>query len=210
MLTIAVHGLFQEHVRLENQDRLEITAELADNPQLRRFRFVLPATSSSDPLQQVAETFRLHEGSLAHTYPLPEWEGSWFSFRSEQKDRRVVIALDTQLATFPDLRDALEAFDRGRRIAPTSVRNWLQCARDWQAKHDFSVSFRCARAALERSKLPYIRIVTKDDTGLKFHAAQSTFDAGQQEQAVHMVMQLAEARLRLLEKASQESRTLSE
>lgn len=201
MLTLAVQGLFQERIKMESPGRMEVRGVLQGKRDLQLFRYILPVAESSDPLLPLSETFLEYQQALDREYPPSDWEGSWYSIRTSESSGRILVLVDTRLSEFPQLDAALLEFDRTKRIAPTSIRNWLEAARTLRQAGKFEEAFRCATAALQRSKLPHIRILSKDDTSLKYRAASSTFDGGHQEQGVDMVVKLAEARLQLLERS---------
>lgn len=199
MLTIMRPQVFRERIA-DGPRGVEVSGYLgADAAGREVFRFE-PGRQLAELLGLVLQRFRERGAQLKGEVPAPSDTGTWYVAESGS-DRWIASA--SEVEKIAELRSALHNLDRSARLAPQCIKNWLDSATASLAAGNPDLAFRQATAALESSRLPHLEIAAKDESTLKVRAAQSTFSGGKKAEGVAMVMRLAEARLKLIEKTWQ-------
>ena len=197
MLTILRPQLFQERITAGHAG-LQVHAFLIAGAEQEAFRFDAAQQSAADLLRNLAERFHEHQASLSTRQPPSQSEDAWYEIANGAEK---LVASEADVQKLVDLREALLTLDRTGGLALRSTREWLKLAAAGSQAGDFDRAFRCASAALDRVRLPHLAVRMKDDSFLKYRAAQETFASGRRPEAVAMVTRLAESRLNLLEQA---------
>ncbi len=184
---------FSETASPLNTDSLEVRAAREDGQTV--FRFEARLERALERFEELHEAARSRFRRDKHDIPS---EDLVFEISGPAPGEAIVLnRLDLDDA--PPIREMLLKIDKEAQLAPRSIREWLKAAEAHKARRQYAEAFQCATIALQRGHLPYIRLRIKDDTAQKHSAAQLTFDAGGQAQAVDIAIRLAANYLRLLE-----------
>lgn len=190
VLTLTFQPLFKEQISLQDASHLAVKASFLDDKRETIFDYVIEML---DPFGEIAKSFSISAKKFSGREPNQSWNGSWYKF--EQENQPAIVARDHQIESSEQIRQALLKLDINAGLTINSVKNWLKLSDEKMQQKNFDKAFAFAKAALERVRLPHIKILAKDDISLKILEAQATFDAGQKKQAVEIIMQLAEERL---------------
>ena len=194
-LKIKYSRSFTETASPLSADMLEVRAARDDGQTV--FRFEARLERSLERFEELYAAARSRFWRDKHDLPS---DGLMFEFSGGTSGEQILVGrLDLDDA--PLIREKLLEIDKDAQLAPRSMGEWLKTAQARKASGQYAEAFQCATIALERGHLPYIRLRIKDDTAQKHSAAQLTFDAGGQAQAVDIAVRLAENYLRVLENA---------
>ena len=195
MLRIVYANGYREEITASMSDAISIHSYGPDGHEL--FSLKARWAGASKQLKAVADQIRTHGSTVK-----PETGGGEARFEAIPQaggPAPAVVAAD--VGGFTALRAALLELDKGGRLAPATMRHWLEAAESRQALHQLETAFQCGVAALERGHLPHIRLLLKDDTSNKRRAAGETFVDGNHAEAVAMILRLARNYLKLIEDA---------
>ncbi len=193
VLTITCQGKFSERILEVSPDSIQIQGFLFGKENHELFR-TSTIPFSDYLIRNVWESFQLHSDELTAKNAESELQGCWFS-ASGRSTQPELVATYGEIERLSDLATSLRELDRTEGLTAASIRHWLKAARARVISGDLDEAYLCAAAALERSSLPYLTIMGKDDSSLKYRAAQATYDVGRKAEAVEMIIQLAERRL---------------
>lgn len=195
---IGYQPVFVEAVTLKD-GRLHVAGQLSpEDPEL--FEYDAAAPSAAADYRDILGQIRASGEQSVKGVPEPGYEGPWFAGnpQSEQVAERRLILSDRLQPSSP-LLVSLVALDREASLAVRSARGWINAARTTLEINDTEHAYACARAAVFRLRLPYIQVLAKDDSAMKLKAARATYDAGRAADAVNVLIQAAEGRIKLLE-----------
>jgi hypothetical protein len=201
MITIAYQPAFWERIRAKSATEINVEGGLFPADGKPVWSYVATDDRGAELVAGVFRALRDNGKELTADPPGSDWEGAWCMADSPDGDRRYV-ALDNHMEVISDIRDALLELDKNGRLAVQSAQRWLAVAEKEERAGNFAKALQYAEAAWRRSRLPYIRLKTKDDTPLKFFAAKETFETSQG-QGVAMAIGIARNHLKVLEQAWQ-------
>ncbi len=195
MLRIVYSSGFREEIAASAPDTISVHAYGPDGHEI--FSLSAHGKGAARQLKSVLDQIRSH-GATAKS------ESGVGDTRIEampQPGVPAALVATADLGSLPALQESLLQLDQGGHLAPATMRHWLEAAESRQALQQLETAFQCGVAALERGRLPHIRLRIKDDTSDKQMAARITFDNGKQAEAVAMILRLASNYLKLLEDA---------
>src|SRR5205823_1891023 len=138
--------------------------------------------------------FRADQAKLDRQAPATDWIGMWCSI--EDVDKGLLVARDEQIEEMPRLRDALAEFDKKARLTFTAIEKWQAAAKAQLEATQLDHALKYAESAFRCSRFPYVVVKTKDDTLLKLKAAHATFESGSEKEAIQMILQLIDQRVK--------------
>ncbi len=195
MLRIVYPSGFREEIAASAPDTMSVHAYGHDGHEI--FSLNAHGKGAARQLKSVLDQIRSHGATVKS-------EAGAGDTRIEampQPGVPAAVVATADLGNLPALRESLLQLDQGGHLAPATMRHWLEAAESRQALHQLETAFQCGVAALERGRLPHLRLRIKDDTSDKQMAARITFDNGKQADGVAMILRLARNYLKLLEDA---------
>lgn len=139
--------------------------------------------------------------ALVRFLPSEEYSGPWYALIREESEPPEFVLWAQRIHESEELRELLLRLDQHLNLTPQLARALVNAAAAAARSGNQDVSFRWAEAAWRWTRLPHVKILSKDDTAMKFRAAQLQFESGKKSEAIAMVARFAISRVEALEAA---------
>lgn len=189
MLNLINPAYYLEFIQIDSSSTVSVHGLLPNGKQAE-FRYTVESSKLHEHFSKIVRLMRVHGSQVKSVDELME---SWIELDAVENaplgQKRYVA--DVDLYDFPELIDALAAFDRTGRLTESSMRNWLNRSAQFRSAGQLPEAFRCAGAALARGHAPYLQFRVIDDTGQKKRVAEIMYEDGNIAEGVEILARLA-------------------